>query len=80
MPSVLHTDIQNYIKELQELLTAPDEQTLIDNAATRWDLGQEDPRYRAVEWLVETQLFVETQPERFKQPAQSPSADNDQSQ
>ncbi len=46
----LHDDIQNYINDLQALLTESHDKTLLKNAREQW--GEEDGRYEVLEEFV----------------------------
>jgi hypothetical protein len=46
----LHDEINSYINDLQSLLTASDEKTLLKKAREDW--GQDDPRYEVLEYFV----------------------------
>jgi hypothetical protein len=60
---LLHQKIQDYINELQQLLTVSDEQTLLDTARKQW--GEKDVRYEVLEQFV-TEI-------RFNKPSAPPA-------
>lgn len=62
----LHHALTNYIKELQDLLSEPDEQALLDQAEKRWTAL--DYRYQVLLKFVEPL----TAPQKFGKPAPAP--------